>query len=346
MQPEVSIIVPVYNVEKYIEISLDSILNQTLKNIEVIIVDDGSSDNCAEIVDRYAEKDNRIKVIHQSNKGVAEARNTGLVNARGKYIGFVDPDDWIEENMYERLYNEAVKNQCDLTACCYRIENEKSRETSAHYLPFSEELINSSKVFREKIAKELIIYSKENAAVWYMLYHSDLIKKNNIIFHKNLTTLEDYTFNMEVFKFVEKFIYIPEPLYHYRVLDHSLTKKFRSNLFDILLYVQNKKDTFMIETNLNAEEYKMLSAKWFIDQVKKIIFLEFAFYSGDSFKIRGKRIGRMLENQNVQDSAAMLWKSEKNKIMLFLIRKKAVTILMIGAWIMASLYKFKKTYIN
>lgn len=97
----ISIIVPVYNVEKYLERCIESIVNQTYKDIEIILVDDGSPDNCSVICDRYAEKDNRIKVIHKQNGGLINARKSGLEIAQGDYIGFVDSDDWIEPEMYE-----------------------------------------------------------------------------------------------------------------------------------------------------------------------------------------------------------------------------------------------------
>lgn len=97
----ISIIVPVYNVEKYLERCIESIVNQTYKDIEIILVDDGSPDNCPVICDRYAEKDNRIKVIHKQNGGLINARKSGLEIAQGDYIGFVDSDDWIEPEMYE-----------------------------------------------------------------------------------------------------------------------------------------------------------------------------------------------------------------------------------------------------
>lgn len=116
-KPLISIIVPVYNVEKYLARCLDSILAQTLADFEVIAVDDGSPDNCGKILDEYAKKDNRIKVIHKENGGVSSARNAGLDEAMGEYIGFVDPDDYISCDMYEHLYNEAKSGDYDIVQC-------------------------------------------------------------------------------------------------------------------------------------------------------------------------------------------------------------------------------------
>lgn len=129
----ISIIVPVYNVEEYIEQALDSLINQTYKNIEIIIIDDGSTDNSAIICERYAEEDKRIVVIHTANNGVAIARNLGINLAKGEYIGFVDPDDYINLEMFEKLYGALKECKADI-ACCRRknfgIENSVGGTTS------------------------------------------------------------------------------------------------------------------------------------------------------------------------------------------------------------------------
>ena len=115
--PKISIIVPVYNGEDYLEKCVDSIVDQTEKNIEIILVDNGSEDRSPKICDAYAEKDNRIKVIHQPNNGVSFARNSGIEVAKGDFIGFVDADDWIDSEMFERLIALAEQNTADVVMC-------------------------------------------------------------------------------------------------------------------------------------------------------------------------------------------------------------------------------------
>lgn len=115
----ISVIVPVYNVEKYLSKCIDSILAQTYKNLEIILVDDGSPDNCPKICDEYAKKDNRIKVIHKENGGLSAARNVALDIAKGEYIGFVDSDDFIAEDMYEVLYNLAEKYNAEISSVSF-----------------------------------------------------------------------------------------------------------------------------------------------------------------------------------------------------------------------------------
>ena len=124
----VSIIVPVYNVEKYIHKAIDSILNQTYKNIEIILIDDGSPDNCPAICDAYATQDHRVKVVHQQNSGLAASRMKGIAFARGEYILFIDSDDWIEPAMVEDMLLAAEKNDADIVVCDYKTfagENEE-----------------------------------------------------------------------------------------------------------------------------------------------------------------------------------------------------------------------------
>ena len=117
--PKLSIIVPVYNVEKYIRKCIDFILGKTFKDFELILVDDGSPDNCGEICESYARNDNRIRVIHRANGGLSAARNTGLSYATGKYIGFVDSDDYVSPVMYEKLINSIEKHNADICKCGY-----------------------------------------------------------------------------------------------------------------------------------------------------------------------------------------------------------------------------------
>ena len=116
-KPLISIIIPVYKVEKYLERCIKSVLDQTYKNLQIILVDDGSPDNCGNICDNYAKIDNRIEVIHKENGGLSDARNVGLKKARGKYIGFVDSDDYVSNEMFENMYNTLVNNNADISIC-------------------------------------------------------------------------------------------------------------------------------------------------------------------------------------------------------------------------------------
>ena len=130
---KVSVIVPVYNVEKYLERCLDALVNQTLTDIEIICVNDGSTDNSLEILDRYSKKDERIFVLNQENKGVSIARNEALKLAKGEFIGFVDSDDWVDIDYYEKLYNAAKNNDCDIATASIIRKKEESQKYKIKY---------------------------------------------------------------------------------------------------------------------------------------------------------------------------------------------------------------------
>ena len=122
--PKISVIVPVYKVEKYLPECIESVLAQTFTDFELILVDDGSPDNSGKICDDYATRDSRIRVFHKENGGVSSARNLGLDNARGEWIGFVDPDDWIEPDMYEQMYLAGTENNADFVWCDFWTESD------------------------------------------------------------------------------------------------------------------------------------------------------------------------------------------------------------------------------
>lgn len=163
----ISIIIPVYKVEKYLEKCIQSVINQTYKNIQIILVDDGSPDNCGKICDEYAKKDHRIEVIHKSNGGLSDARNKGLEIAKGEYIGFVDSDDYIESDMYEVLYNLLKQYNVDVSICnFYTVSQEKIAIKNAD---------NGIKEYnRIEILKEILLDNNIQSYAWNKLYNKDL----------------------------------------------------------------------------------------------------------------------------------------------------------------------------
>ena len=140
-RPIISIIVPVYNVESYLERCIESILNQSFKEFELILVNDGSTDSCKDICNEYKTKDKRIKVIHKENGGLSSARNAGLDIARGKYIGFVDSDDFINKDMYKTLFNTIQDNNSDMIICDYYKVNEENNDTIIFFCHFGLECV-------------------------------------------------------------------------------------------------------------------------------------------------------------------------------------------------------------
>ena len=212
-RPKVSIILPVYNVAPYLRQSLDSIIGQTLKDIEIICVDDGSTDESGKILDEYKEKDSRIKVIHKKNAGTGAARNDGLKIATGECIGFVDPDDWILPNMYERLYNILQEKELDIVMFTPDVFNDQTQKHEG-FLYFQDS--NFPKFLDDKIFnKDDISPFSYPMCVWNKLYRKKLFDDNNIDFAEGL----DFEDHKVIFKslFTAKRIYfIREKLYVYR----------------------------------------------------------------------------------------------------------------------------------
>ena len=192
--PLVSVIVPVYKVEKYLPECLDSLLGQSLKDIEIICVDDGSPDNCGKILDEYAGKDPRIKVIHQKNGGLSNARNSGLKEASGKYISFVDSDDFVNSEFLEKLYDAAERNQADIAAGSIIRKRERHEKFRVHYtgekrvetLPEKIALCNVPKccyVWNKLYRRELIIDEKFTENVYFedVLWLPGVLKKSAVM---------------------------------------------------------------------------------------------------------------------------------------------------------------------
>jgi glycosyltransferase EpsH len=231
---KVSIIVPVYNVDQYLEQCLNSIIEQTYKNIEVIVVNDGSTDSSYIIIEQFAKKDSRVKVINQINSGLSAARNTGIAIAKGNYIMFVDGDDWIDFNMVERLFLKLIN--ADLVACSYYRAYQKFNIPRV----FDIDGIFDANFFQRRltglIGEELKDPSLSDCLVtaWGKLFKAEIIKDNNLEFvsTREIGT-EDLLFNLEYASYASKVYISNEPLYMYRRNNiSSLTSTYKPSLFN------------------------------------------------------------------------------------------------------------------
>lgn len=220
----VSIIVPVYKVENYIKECIDSIICQTYKNIEIILVDDGSPDKCSQICDYYATKDSRIRVFHKKNGGLSDARNYGIDKANGKYISFIDSDDYIEKNMIEMLYDNIMKYKADISICdySYLFKNKFIKNDLRTNL-----LVMNA----EEAIKELNKQNSFGFAAWNKMYKKDMFKK--LKFPKGKIN-EDCFIMYKVFAQASKIVYQPEAKYYYRQRNSSISKNNEINYNPIL----------------------------------------------------------------------------------------------------------------
>ena len=219
MKKKVSVIVPIYNVEKYLKCCVDSIINQTYKNLEIILVDDGSTDNSPKICDEYKNIDDRIVVIHKKNGGVSSARNDGIKKAKGIYISFVDSDDWIDENYISDLYNSSLNNNTDIVCCGYkRVYENKS------------EIININR-FNEIIDNTELVNNILNVQTGFGFCHMKLIKKEligNVHFSEKLVVGEDALFIIQISNKATA-SFVNKPLYNYRFNHESVVRKYDPN---------------------------------------------------------------------------------------------------------------------
>ena len=225
--PKVSVIVPVYNVAAYLPQCLDSILAQTLQETEIIVVDDGSTDNSPKICDEYAAKDERIQVIHQKNTGLSGARNTGMAEACGKYIAFVDSDDWIEPTMLTKLYEAAEKDKSDVAVCHINLCEPDKKIKPKNYWPYAKDCVLKPKQFY----KYFLI-----APCWACnkIYRRDFLQKKKITFIEGIL-YEDVPFFTEVFLQLEQVSFVADYLYNYRTgRDGAITVKPSVKQFDII----------------------------------------------------------------------------------------------------------------
>ena len=258
-----SVIIPVYNVENYLNECLDSVINQTLEDMEIICIDDGSTDNSQDILKEYLKKDKRIKIITKENEGQAIARNLGIKEAKGEYIAFVDSDDFIEATMFEKLYTKAKDNNLDIAMCKIATYNNQTKEIKDNVWYYMLGVFRDFEkdIFNHKDTKEFTC----NIAVtpYNKIYKTTLLKENNILFPEGLI-FEDEKFFYDTYLRAKRVSIIDEFLYYYRInRKGSTVDTIKDNDFsDIIPISKLIRETFK-ETN-NYEDYKILLSNRFI----------------------------------------------------------------------------------
>ena len=219
--PLISVIVPVYNLEKYLVRCIESIIGQTYKNLEIILIDDGSTDTSGQIIDEFKKKDNRIKVIHKENGGESSARNTGLRMATGEYIAFCDCDDWMDLDMYETLAWELNQENIDMVASGWYKETDSSSQEIRNALPVNSQVFGGDELLK-------YLYMRDSyrgfAYMWDKLYKREILKDkdgNWILFREDLRLGGDVLYLAEVALNVKRAKYVDRAFYHYYQRDKS-----------------------------------------------------------------------------------------------------------------------------
>lgn len=283
MLPLISIIVPVYNKKEYIKSCIDSLLKQTYKNIEIILVNDGSTDGSNIICDEYSGYCNIVQIYHKNNAGVSSARNFGIVKAKGEYICFIDADDIVANNYVERLYEELCRENTDIVICSVReIHYENSKKIK---------LVN--KVLKKQKGKilndlEKLYYNKNfyMGGVYLKIYKTDVIKSNNLKFREDLSFGEDYIFNLEYFELIETYCTISDILYTYNIYPKAGNAKERLNSARI----ENEKKILELTKKYICKH--MLSKKILLKEGIRILqtFLDIIFSDDSMNKIQKFRL--------------------------------------------------------
>lgn len=277
---KVSIIVPIYNVELYLRKCLDSIINQSYSNLEIILIDDGSTDRSGEICDEYSKLDNRIIVIHNNNKGVSYSRNYGIRLSTGKYILFIDSDDTVDKNYVYYLLMGNKDDKYDIVYCGIRDIFEYKKKC----------------IIKDRLIKEKLLSGELKKDYYFLidllrvsvikLYNADIIKKYDILFSENISSGEDQIFNFKYHRYVRKYKLINLPLYnYYHRKNKSLSRLRNIKVFDMIIRKLKEEKNFLYDMNIDYKE--SIFNNHVIQTVKEFTILE---DSSNSYKFCRKRL--------------------------------------------------------
>ena len=298
----ISIIVPIYNVSKYLDRCMESLLKQTYTNIEIIMVDDGSPDDCGSKCDDYASRDRRIKVIHKQNAGLGMARNSGLDIANGKYVAFIDSDDYVNIEMIEKLYHCLQNTKADTCFCrYYNVTAEKMNILAPE--------IYKKNNYQQDEIKEILLGMigslpeepgdvEIGMSVWKGLYSLDIINKSKIRFQSERKYIsEDIIFHIEYLQKAQKVVIEETPNYYYCDNGGSLTKSYKANRFEMekILF---QKEINELDKIFQEEEYNQRLFKSFLGRVRRCISQE--VNDNSNRKNVRKNIKQICEDQLVQ----------------------------------------------
>ena len=330
----VSVIVAIYNVEKYLKQCIESIQKQTYKNLEIILVNDGSLDNCGYMCDEYLKNDSRIKVIHKKNEGLGLARNSGLEIATGKYVVFVDSDDWIDRHMIEKMVTVAEDKHADFIVGGFIRENDSGKIFSRH------QCIKEQTEYKGREILEKVLYpilGSESTAredieremcVWTNMYKQSIIQEHQIQFVNERNYLsEDLFYNINYIMHTSKAVFLPECFYHYRKNQVSLTNAYRPNRFQLLC-------------NLYNAECDLLQDYGIYNEVKERIDRTFIMKTRNAIRILVNS-----KNECKKNRYSTLVKIVESKLLQGILRRYPIKNYRLSLYIPAILMKCKMTHL-
>lgn len=265
MNPLLSVIIPVYNTEKYLNLCMESIFNQTFRDYEILLIDDGSTDNSYTLCRELKARDKRVEVYKKKNGGISTARNLGLKHAKGKYVFFFDSDDFIEPNGFEKMIEGIKQNDADILV-------------TGRILIFEENNIKTCRnlgktvfTYKEKELGEAVYYLSEKGefdVVWNKLYKTEVLLRNDLFFNETATTSEDLFFNAELFQNIDSIQLLDGAFYHY--IHHknaSTVGRFHLNMFEIMTARYRAQKELFAKYRLNKSEHKQWLANSYISSM-------------------------------------------------------------------------------
>lgn len=320
----ISAIIPVYNSEEYLEECIKSLINQSLKEIEMIFINDGSRDNSLSILEKYKKIDKRIKIINQSNSGPSNARNRGLQIAKGEYISFIDSDDWIDINMYKEMYSIAQSENADI------VISDMIKYYSKEDYKYVKELnlpqgLYTGEIIIEKIVSKYFKNSLCNSMA-DKIFKSDIIREHSICLDESLYYAEDWKFNVDFLKYTNRAYYMNKAFYYYRRNYESSSCKYNEDTFShngITLY--NNRKIYAKYFNINEFE----GAEELLNIMKHCIIMEVS-QKEVSIKRKINRINTIINMSEVNEAIIHVCKNKlslKDKI-FYLATKRKMSILL------------------
>ena len=314
MKIKVSVIVPIYNVEKYLRQCLDSIIHQTLKDIEIILIDEGDMDQCRKIIDEYEQKDERITTIHEFNGGYGVAVNKGIQRARGQYIGIVEADDFISSNMFFDLYSLADEFNADIVKSNFYYYSSTNNIKKA-------DKITKNKSYKVICAKEEPFILRIQPSIWSAIYKKEFLVKNNIKFLETRgAAYQDTSFSFKTLSLAKKIVLTPNAYLYYRIDNQSSSVNSKSNPFaicneyDEITDFLNKNPEIKSFANTNKLINQYFTYIWNIKRIKdedKNLFLDRFFEEFSEYYRKGeltppfvKKVGKKAIENLLRDKEA------------------------------------------
>lgn len=315
----ISVVVPVYNVEDYLSTCIESVLKQTYKNFELVLVDDGSKDRSSEICDMYALRDNRIKVIHKINEGVSKARNIGIINSMGDYITFLDSDDYIDSVFLEQALSKMITYKTDAYVSGIKMENWKNQKIDSTIVyGLKQDGIFTVKQLLEKWEKDYPQICI--CGPWCKLYKREILVENNILFDEKMNLGEDTYFNLEVLKYLNNIYFDSNAFYHYRRTEReSLYGKFCEDIYYIHQKVYGRMEKLMLDLKCVTMDYFYSKL---VGMYLNCITHYYVFSHKTTKDMKKEIIKTISKNSIFKNIMINKVEGKKNKVLVFLIKHK------------------------